>query len=834
MTVPARSRLLLPLLLLLTLLAPGPLAAQTPQQSETKEQLAGAVQRLSDQLADVEKRMDVARPTQAGLDALGAEVAPLAARAQTLVDRLTPRVAAMKARLDQLGPKPDKGDSPEVAAERKTLEASFNDNDSLFKLAKGQSLKAQQYATYIAKRQHALFTRSLFQRSRSLLDPPLWLAIARETPDDLRDIGTAFRQWLDDFNRDISGGGLAVFWIAVGLVVALYWPLSWASRRVRAREAAIDDPSRWLEVLDAFWVSLTVSGALIAVTYGVSAIFSFASTPEPRLQPLFSALQFGVVRIALAAGLSRGLLAPGRSKWRLVNLDDVTADKLMRIAIGVAVVVSAARIIEAVNDVVAASLEFSVAARGIGALLIAGGLTLALIDLGDNPEADNPDADAPAEHGGADAGTAGDASQVQRRDIYGLVRVLAWTLILVIVGAVLIGYVAFASFLVEQLTLVAATGAVLYLAVQLLDESCVHGFKPTSWLGRNLLRLVGLRRETLDQMPVILSGLGRMLLFAVAAIVAAAPWGMQSADWVSELSALFFGFKVGDITISLAGIIEAIVCFLVVLWLTRTIQNWLEDRYLPTTRLDAGLRNSIRTSLGYVGFLLALAVAAGMIGLDFQKLAIVAGALSVGIGFGLQSVVNNFVSGLILLWERAIRVGDWVVVGADQGYVRKINVRSTEIETFDRAAVIVPNSNLVSGVVKNLMRADKVGRVTIELNVHASADPEKVREVLVAICADNEMVLTLPSPSVRFVNLTGTAMTFSLFCFIADVEAGMRVKSDLYFAICRQFRAHGFFDGPPPDPTAVNILGLDRLRELLHADGLRRGEPETPRARKTG
>ncbi len=821
-------------LILLALGAPGsPAAAETPQPNQTQEQFGATVQHLSDKLADVEKRMDANRPTQAELIALGGEVAPLIAEAQSLVERLTPRVSAVKARLDQLGPTPATGENGDITQERQTLEKAFADNDGLFKRAKVLALKAQQYGSYVAKRQRSLFTHSLFQRSRSLLDPPLWISVVRETPGNLADIGSAFTQWLDDFNRDLSGGRLVAFWAIVGLVIVLYWPLTWAARRVRSHDARVEDPSRRQEVLDALWVSVSVAGTMIAVIAGVAYVFSFASPPEPRLVPLFSALQMGVIRVALAAGLARGLLAPGRSKWRLVNLDDTTADKLVRIAIAVAVVVSASRIIEALNDVIYASLEFSIAARGIGALLIAAGLAAALIDLGDNPEADNPHADAPASRalagGPPDVAT---VSPTQRRDIYGFVRALAWTLILVIVGAVAVGYIAFASFLVEQMTLVAAVGTVLYLLVQLLDESCAYGLQPTSWLGRNLVYTVGLRRETLEQMPVVLSGIGRLLLFGIALLVVAAPWGMQSSDWSSNLLAIFFGFKIGDITVSLAGIAEAIISFLAVLGFTRSFQGWLEDRYLPTTRLDAGLRNSIRTSLGYVGFLIALILSAGMLGLDFQKLAIVAGALSVGIGFGLQSVVNNFVSGLILLWERAVRVGDWVVVGSDQGYVRKINVRSTEIETFDRAAVIVPNSNLVSGVVKNLMRADRVGRITIELTVHATADPEKVREVLLAICAENEAVLTLPVPAVRFINLTASAMTFDLFCFIADVEAGMRVKSDLYFAICRQFRQFGFFDGPPPDPTAVNILGLDRLGDLLKAD-VRRGEAE-PRARKTG
>ncbi len=815
--------------LLLVLLGTCGLAfAQVSQPSENQEQLGTTVQGLADKLAGIEKRIDVARPSQTQLVQLATEVAPLASEAQALVERLTPRVTAMKARLDQLGPKPEKGESPDISRERDTLDASFTQNDGLFKRTKVLAVKAQQDATYIAKRQRTLFATSLFQRSASLLNPPLWFAVMRETPGNIADIGRLFDQWLSAFNRDLTGGRLVTFWAIVLGVVVLYWPLTWAARRFMARETRIDAPDRWRKIVGACWTSLTVAGLMIAVMYAVAYVFSFVALADTRFTPIYDALQWGVIHIALAAGLSRGLLAPGRSKWRLVNLDGVTADKLVRVAIGVALIVSLSRLIEALNEVIYASYEFSVAVRGVGALLVAAGLALALVDLGDDPEADNPDA-------AADAPGAEVATPTQRRDIYGLVRTLAWTLILVITVAVLAGYVYFASFLVEQMSLIAIVAVVLYLVVCLTDESCALGFQPTSRVGRNLVHTVGLRRETLDQLPVVLSGAARLALFGIALLVVAAPWGMQSTDLSSNLEAIFFGFKVGDFTVSLEGIAVALISFLIILAATRGIQNWLEDRYLPTTRLDAGLRNSIKTSLGYLGLVIALAVAAGDLGLDFQKLAIVAGALSVGIGFGLQSIVNNFVSGLILLWERAVRVGDWVIVGADQGYVRKINVRSTEIETFDRAAVIVPNSNLVSGVVKNLMRADRVGRLQIELTVHATADPEKVRDVLLAITGDNEAVLSLPSPSVRFTNLTASAMTFDLYCYVADVEASARTKSDLYFEICRRFRKNGFFDGPPPDPTAINIVGLDRLQDALRAGEAPRGGTEPAlAARKAG
>ncbi len=794
--------------------------------SQNREELAADVDRIAAKLATLEKAVDVAHPSQALLATLAADVAPLAAQVQAIVDRLTPRAAAVKARLDQLGPK-GTNDSADLLKERASLQKSFDENDGLLKRAKVLEIKAQQASSYIGKRARALFTTSLFQRSTSILSPQLWIEVARETPGNVAEAGRVFKLWLNGFNADISGGRLTAFWTLVLAVILLYWPLTRLARRLIARDAEAEKPTPWQTIIVACWTALSVAGAMIAVMVAVAYVFSFVTAPDTRILPLFTAMEIAVVRIAIAAGLARGILAPDRPRWRLVDLDETTVSKLTRIAVGAIVIVSAVKISEALNDVIYASVAFSVAARGVGALLVALALAAALVDLGDQP----------AEGGNTEANPAAQpaASPSQRREWFGLVRGTAWALIVIIVAAAITGYSPFASFLVDQIVMVAGVCALFFLLTRLIDEACAIGFEPRSTIGRNLIAVVGLRRETLEQLSVLLSGAARLALIVVALLVVAAPWGMQSTDVAGNLHAAFFGFKVGDFTISIAGIAVALILFLAVLAATRAIQGWLEDKYLPHTRLDAGLRNSIKTSLGYVGFILALAIAAANLGVDFQKLAIVAGALSVGIGFGLQSVVNNFVSGLILLWERAVRVGDWVVVGADQGYVRKINVRSTEIETFDRAAVIVPNSNLVSGVVKNLMRTDRVGRLLIELTVHATADPEKVREVLIAIARDNEAIIALPSPQVRFTNLTAAAMTFELMCFVADVEAMVRTRSDLYFTICAQFREHGFFNGPAPDPTAINIIGLDRLEAVLEASRARDPKPAaTERARLTG
>ncbi len=221
-------------------------------------------------------------------------------------------------------------------------------------------------------------------------------------------------------------------------------------------------------------------------------------------------------------------------------------------------------------------------------------------------------------------------------------------------------------------------------------------------------------------------------------------------------------------------------------------RTWLGDRYLPRTKLDAGVQNSIATIFGYLGVVVAVLIAAASrLGVDPDRLALVAGGLSVGIGFGLQGIVNNFISGLILLWERGIRVGDWVVVGQDQGFVRRINARSTEIETFERATLIVPNLTLVTGSVKNWLHNDRVARVTIAINAAFESDPEVVRSLLIDAAKAQDAVLSIPAPLALFSEFGDWAMKFQLICYVEDALLAERVRSELNFDIMARMRAAG-------------------------------------------
>lgn len=170
-----------------------------------------------------------------------------------------------------------------------------------------------------------------------------------------------------------------------------------------------------------------------------------------------------------------------------------------------------------------------------------------------------------------------------------------------------------------------------------------------------------------------------------------------------------------------------------------------------------------------------------------------------------------------MLWERAIRVGDWVVLGEEQGYVRRINVRSTEIETFDRATMIVPNSNLVTGVVKNWLRGDRVGRIKIALAPSAAVDPEQVRDIMLAAARAQTDVLRVPAPQVMLLGMETTSFRFELWCYVEDVEKSARVRSDLHFDLYKRLKEAGINIAAAASPAPTTILQIPDLEKLAAA-----------------
>ncbi|MCE5394188.1 MAG: mechanosensitive ion channel [Acidithiobacillus sp.] len=260
-------------------------------------------------------------------------------------------------------------------------------------------------------------------------------------------------------------------------------------------------------------------------------------------------------------------------------------------------------------------------------------------------------------------------------------------------------------------------------------------------------------------------------------------WGLSRSGFTLIWQYFVRGFTVGDFHVQPFRWVIALALLFALIQLNQWLQNRLASVRGPFRHLDIGSRHSILAILRYAGFVIATLLALSTAGVALHNLAIIAGALSLGIGFGLQNIVNNFVSGLILLLERPIRVGDWVKVGNTEGYVQRLSIRSTLILTFDRTEVFVPNSELISGQVTNWTYSNHVLRLMIPLRVRHDADIDTVRSILEAVGRSHPEVLQddprgLP-PTALLLDVTENALVFYLRVYIEDCNNSFLIQTEL-------------------------------------------------------
>jgi len=682
------------------------------------------------------------------------------------IDELEPRTREAEERLKQLGPAPAKDAAPEsadIAKEREELTKQFSELDGELKQARVLSLRVDQLSDRVSQKRHSLYASELFARSPSVLDPFFWLETFQALPKEVRTAKALLETWFSE--RGDRARWTAGVLILVGVIALAIGLTRWWFPRFVAHPTDTPSAKAWA----ALWVFVWFAARTPLAAGAALLAFEALGLLTTRLEQIGEGLVAGIAAATFGHGVARGLLAPREPERRLVQEDDATAlsNHLVWSARALGVLV----VLQVVHKTLFAPLIITVATNAAFAAVTAAFLTHLVIRLG----------------------------QI-KKDRGEALLAASWAHPLGLLMAVLIslalvaGYAGLAAFVALRVIVAAAVFGALYL-LMVITQTLLATVGEQTAKGQTLAASLGVSARTIGFGGALLSAAIRVILILAAFLLIIGPWEVSTADLFDTIRNIPFGFKIGEIHLSFETLLTAAVVFLLLLIVTRIVQRWLETELLPRTRLEPSLQLSIVTIFGYVGAIIAIIVALTGLGFDLQKITLIAGALSVGIGFGLQSIVSNFVSGLILLTERPIRVGDSIVVKGEEGWVRRVRVRATEIETFDRASVIIPNSEFITGVVKNWTRTNTLGRIVIKVVVAYESDPVQVREILTDIARAHPQIVQSPPPGAFLLGfglgLAHSALEFELRCVVADVEKALSVRSDLHYAIIKRFREAG-------------------------------------------
>ncbi|WP_323122674.1 DUF3772 domain-containing protein [Burkholderia alba] len=715
------------------------------------------------------------------LDALDDATQELTTDVDKLTAALLPQRAQLQAQLDVLGPPPAAGNAPEtpaVAQQRAGLNARKAQLDAELKQAADEKDNLVNLTQQFAKLRRSLLRDQLALRSGSILGAQFWAPLYQPQPEDL--------QRLDAFDADLRDM-LRAAWqpgqrVVTALLLILAFAVWTAGRRSLERGLA--------------WVSLTqlpetrlrrsalalstVLATVLATGFAVQILY-IALMRRYDLTPALEDMAEGFAKLTLAcaliAGLGRALLCTRRPSWRLPALADPVALAMKPFPAALAALLLVAGTLEQINRIADTSLQVTLFGRGIVSLVVvltigasllrANRVRTALAAAGEPPEA--------------------------RSTLAGLIHAAVTLAVVASLIALLIGYITVARFITYELVWFEIVLCSLYLLTQLTRDICESLFSANHSSGKLIKHLFGLGDSHLSQASTVLSGIGTSVLLLLAVLaLSTGGFGTTPGDLLDSLLAMLGGEKLRALNIVPDRILNAVIALAVGFYVLRSVRRWLDTEFLPTLGMDPGMRVSLVTLFSNIGYVLIVLMTLALLGVKWNNLAWIVSALSVGIGFGLQEIVKNFVSGLILLTERPVKVGDMVSISGVEGDIRRINVRATEIQLSDRSTVIVPNSQLISQNLRNVTMGNSTqGVATLMLTFPLNTDPEQVRDLLLSAYEEHPSILDKPAPSVTFSQLSPDGITLSVTGYVSSPRIASTTKSDLLFEILKQLRASG-------------------------------------------
>ena len=768
-----------------------PTAAPAATHAQTLDQLGSQLDTVKAALKDSKSGVPLAdlRTTALGVQD----------QARQLAADLAPQMTALQAQLAVLGPTPAKGtppEAPEVAAQRRKLDKAQADLDAQIKQAQLLGQNAAQLAAQISGLRNDEFQARLASRTTTPFGRTFWADPVRTFPDDmarLKRLGSRFAGAMEQAWQPPNRQPLAWCLIAAALLLG---GGRWVLERLLLRLATRRVPDGHLRRS-----AMAAAVALAAVlTTGLAAQLAYLGLNwNDILDDDLAALATSVVGLvcfaAYVTGLGRALLSVPRPSWRLPALSDLAAQRLRLFPWLLAAAALLFGLLYRTSRAIGTSLPATVATRGLFALVISGLIGLALLRLRRTRREQ-----------------AASGAEPEHRPVWiGLLTAAATLGVAVSWLGVATGFIAMAFFVAVQMLWVGVIVATVYLLIHLLTDLIDTLLSPRGRSGQRLQATFQLAPHTLEQTAILLAGVCRVGLVLLALATVLTPFGAGPKDLLASAEQTLGSFRLGDLAINPGSILSAALVLVAGMFVLRTLKRWLREQLLPKSTMEPGMQDSIVTLLGYLGGMLVFVLTLAALQVDLKSIAWIVSALSVGIGFGLQAIVQNFISGLILLVERPVKVGDWVSLSSDvEGDIRRINVRATEIQMWDRSTVIVPNSQLITQNVRNVTLANAQGRVQIKLPMPLDTDAGKVRELVLGVLRAHQGTLASPAPYVQLESVATGVMTFNCVAYVGSPREVGGVKSDLLFEILERLRSERL---PMTSPQSMLVRTLPPLVE---------------------
>ncbi|MEQ8442765.1 MAG: mechanosensitive ion channel [Alphaproteobacteria bacterium] len=802
------------------------LLPESPVAQTVPEDIEAQIDEWNEELEIVERIISYSDLTSELSQSLTLRLQELIQTIRPVRSQIETRVQDINTTIEALGPPPEGEDAPPepdpIAAERERLNDLLGRVRSSLALADLAIARARSLENQIGAARRNRLVQHL-----SIQGPlPFELSTVREAvtvlANYLSTVGDIYQRWWDgiaarpDSSRVLVIGGLVVL---AGFGAAL-----WLRREVLRRFGHYDctEPPPYSRRLIGAVADGVAKGILPAAILIV--IIARAQSESAAIYGEFGTLvelaAINLMIFILVTALPDAVLSPNDPNWRLTELPPEKGRRIMKLVTPLALlfcvdefVVRAAESIAPLTEIVTPAFlslwtfVFNLA-QGIIALAL---LRPSLWTTGrsdQQPETEDAETD--------EDETEASVPRRRRRPFWNAVHL--GLVITTFIGTVtpVAGFTNLGNYLLNNILGTAVVIAILYILRGLFREAV--GMATGSALVKDRLQVSHSARS---RYKIVARFLLDLLILVAGLSVVAPNWGVSEADMFRILGDLATELKIGEVTISLTDIVLAIIVFIVALGLIQALKRSLSERILPETEIEESVRHSITAGTGYVGFVVAAALAIAVAGVDLTNIALIAGALSVGIGFGLQNIVNNFVSGMILLIERPIKVGDWVVVGPNEGFVKQINMRATEIETWQRASVIVPNADLLSQALTNWTHKDKVGRVEVPIGVALDTDIQKACDILLEVGKAHPRCRRYPEPVALVLGVGESRIQLELRIFTSDILWVLWIASDIRKDILKRFREEGIvipyaqrvvhmvegdpmgprIQNPPPDPV---------------------------------